>query len=171
MLICILSTLLGTALGALICYICMSPLTMLSGPARLYISVLRGTPIVVLLMITFYVVFGSVDINPIIVAIIAFGMNFAAYVSEMFRAGIESIDKSQREGRWYRDGFHPLQTPPVVRSTSRTTTAWEPPLCRAFPPPSTTLRTTAAAGWRSSSSRNEVELAATVIPLYNQFEF
>jgi polar amino acid transport system substrate-binding protein len=87
----------------------MSPLAVLRGPARLYIAVLRGTPIVVLLMIIFYVVFGSVDINPIVVAIIAFGMNFAAYVSEMFRAGIESIDRGQKEGG-IAMGFSPLQT-------------------------------------------------------------
>jgi len=55
------------------------------------------------------VLFGSVDINPIIVAIIAFGMNFAAYVSEMFRAGIESIDRGQREGG-IAMGFTPMQT-------------------------------------------------------------
>jgi polar amino acid transport system substrate-binding protein len=43
------------------------------------------------------VVFASVNINPVLVAIIAFGINFAAYVSEMFRSGIESIDKGQKE--------------------------------------------------------------------------
>jgi polar amino acid transport system substrate-binding protein len=71
--------------------------------------VLRGTPIVVLLMIIFYVVFGSVNINPVVVAIIAFGMNFAAYVSEMFRTGIESIERGQREAG-IAMGFSPLQT-------------------------------------------------------------
>ena len=44
-----------------------------------------------------HVVFASVNINPVTVAVIAFGMNFAAYVSEMFRAAIESIDKGQRK--------------------------------------------------------------------------
>src|SRR5262249_2891878 len=52
-LISILSTIFGTALGAVICYMRMSPLAVLRGPARLYIAVLRGTPIVVLLMIIF----------------------------------------------------------------------------------------------------------------------
>jgi polar amino acid transport system substrate-binding protein len=108
-LISMLSTIFGTALGAVVCYMRMSPLAVLREPARLYIAVLRGTPIVVLLMIIFYVVFGSVDINPVIVAIIAFGMNFAAYVSEMFRSGIESIDKGQKEGG-IAMGFSPLQT-------------------------------------------------------------
>ena len=48
-------------------------------------------------MIIFYVVFASIDIDPLFVAVIAFGLNFAAYVSEMFRAGIESVDKGQTE--------------------------------------------------------------------------
>jgi len=51
----------------------------------------------VLLMLIFYVVFASVNISPVLVAVLAFGMNFAAYVSEMFRSGIEGIDKGQSE--------------------------------------------------------------------------
>ncbi|MDZ7765741.1 MAG: ABC transporter permease subunit [Melioribacteraceae bacterium] len=58
---------------------------------------LRGTPVLVVLMIIFYVVFASVDIDPVFVAVIAFGLNFAAYVSEMFRTGIEGVDKGQTE--------------------------------------------------------------------------
>ena len=50
-----------------------------------------------ILMLIFYVVFASVDINPVLVAVIAFGLNFAAYVSEIFRTGIEGIDKGQTE--------------------------------------------------------------------------
>jgi polar amino acid transport system substrate-binding protein len=65
--------------------------------AKFYISILRGTPVLVLLMIIFYVVFASVDIDPVIVSVIAFGLNFAAYVSEMFRTGIEGVDKGQTE--------------------------------------------------------------------------
>jgi len=65
--------------------------------AKLYISILRGTPVLVLLMIIFYVVFASIDIDPVIVAVIAFGLNFAAYVSEMYRTGIEGVDRGQTE--------------------------------------------------------------------------
>jgi polar amino acid transport system substrate-binding protein len=108
-LISVFSTIFGTALGAIICYLRMSSLAVLRGLARMYIGLLRGTPIVVLLMIIFYVVFGSLDINPVIVAIIAFGMNFAAYVSEIFRTGIESIDRGQREAG-IAMGFSPLKT-------------------------------------------------------------
>jgi polar amino acid transport system substrate-binding protein len=96
-LIAVLSALFGTALGALICFMRMAPRAILRLPAHAFIGVLRGTPVVVLLMIMFYVVFGSVNINPILVAVIAFGMNFAAYVAEIFRSGIEGIDAGQSE--------------------------------------------------------------------------
>jgi len=95
--IAVLSTIFGTALGALVCFMRMSPLAALRLPAQSYIAVVRGIPVVVLLMLIFYVVFASVNINPVLVAVIAFGMNFAAYVSEMFRAGIDGVDKGQSE--------------------------------------------------------------------------
>jgi polar amino acid transport system substrate-binding protein len=84
-------------IGGLICFMRMSRDKIMSGFAKGYISLLRGTPVLVLLMIIYYIVFASVNINPVIVAILAFGLNFGAYVSEMFRTGIESIDKGQRE--------------------------------------------------------------------------
>ncbi len=95
--ISVLATLFGTLLGGLICYMRMSHSRLLQGISGVYISILRGTPVLVVLMIIFYVVFASVDIDPVAVAIIAFGLNFAAYVSEMFRTGIQSIDRGQTE--------------------------------------------------------------------------
>lgn len=95
--ISILATLLGTFLGGLICFMRMSRKRLLLIPAKVYISLLRGTPVLVVLMIIFYVVFASVDIDPVLVAVIAFGLNFAAYVSEMFRTGIEGVDRGQTE--------------------------------------------------------------------------
>ena len=96
-LISVLSTIFGTLLGSLVCFMRMSKNVMLCLPAKLYISILRGTPVLVFLMLIFYVVFASVNIDPVLVAVIAFGMNFAAYVAEIFRTGIESIDKGQSE--------------------------------------------------------------------------
>src|SRR6185295_6528749 len=61
--ISVLATVFGTALGALVCYMRMSPLPVLQVPARIYISVLRGIPVLVLLMLIFYVVFASVNIS------------------------------------------------------------------------------------------------------------
>lgn len=95
--IAVLSSIFGTLLGAVVCYMRMSPLPLLFIPAKVYIAIMRGTPVLVVLMLIFYVVFASVNISPIIVAVIAFGLNFAAYVAEIYRSGIESIDRGQAE--------------------------------------------------------------------------
>ncbi len=95
--ISILSTVFGTLLGALVCFMRMSPKTALNMPAGIYIAIMRGTPVLVLLMLIFYVVFGSVNISPVLVAVVAFGMNFAAYVAEIFRTGIQGVDRGQSE--------------------------------------------------------------------------
>ena len=63
----------------------------------IYITVIRGTPVVVQLLIIYFVVFGSVKIDKVFVAIMAFGLNSGAYVAEIFRSGIMSIDKGQME--------------------------------------------------------------------------
>lgn len=95
--IAVLATLFGTVLGGLVCFARMSANRALQLPARAYIALLRGIPVLVLLMLVYYVVFGSVNISPVLVAVLAFGMNFAAYVAEIFRAGLSSIDRGQRE--------------------------------------------------------------------------
>lgn len=64
---------------------------------NVYLTVVRGTPVVVQLLIIYFVVFGSVDINKVFVAILAFGFNSGAYVAEIFRSGIMSIDNGQFE--------------------------------------------------------------------------
>ncbi len=107
--ISVFSTLFGTLLGALICYMRMSSSRLLRTPAAIYIGIMRGTPVLILLMMIFYVVFASVNISPIIVAIIAFGMNFGAYSSEMFRTGINAVDRGQTEAG-IAMGFTRVQT-------------------------------------------------------------
>ncbi len=96
-LISIFATILGTLLGALVCYMRMAKRRVLNVPARAYIGIVRGTPLLVLLMLIFYVAFASVNIDPLVVAIIAFGLNFAAYAAEIFRTGVEGIDRGQTE--------------------------------------------------------------------------
>lgn len=64
---------------------------------RLYLTVVRGTPVVVQLLIIYFVIFGSVDVNKVLVAIVAFGLNSAAYVAEIIRSGIMSVDRGQME--------------------------------------------------------------------------
>ncbi len=65
--------------------------------SKSYVNIIRGTPVILQLMIIYYVIFKSVDINILIVGILAFGINSGAYVSEIIRSGINSIDKGQME--------------------------------------------------------------------------
>lgn len=75
---------------------------------RVYLTVLRGTPVVVQLMIIFFVIFAASD-NGVMVAVLAFGLNSGAYVAEIVRGGIMSIDNGQFEaGRSL--GFNYAQT-------------------------------------------------------------
>ena len=96
------ATLIGIALGIIIAiirdnYEKNKKLPILNGICNIYVSVIRGTPALLQLMIIYYVVFKSVDINGVLVGIIAFGLNSAAYVSEIIKAGINSINKGQME--------------------------------------------------------------------------
>ncbi|MBQ0012231.1 MAG: amino acid ABC transporter permease [Clostridiales bacterium] len=63
---------------------------------KLYLTVIRGTPVVVQLMITYYIIFAT-STNQMMVAVLAFGVNSGAYVAEIFRSGIMSIDNGQLE--------------------------------------------------------------------------
>ena len=65
--------------------------------AKIYLAIIRGTPMVVQLMIAYFVIFVSVSQNKILVAILAFGFNSGAYVAEIIRSGIMSIDPGQFE--------------------------------------------------------------------------
>ena len=64
---------------------------------QLYLTIMRGTPTMVQLLIIYYVVFASADVNKIFVAVIAFGLNSAAYIAEVIRSGIMSVDEGQME--------------------------------------------------------------------------
>ena len=83
-------------------------LAILNSISKFYITVVRGIPVVVQLMICYFVIFASAD-NGVPVAIFAFGVNSGAYVAEIFRAGIMSVDHGQFEaGRSL--GFNYFQT-------------------------------------------------------------
>lgn len=83
-------------------------LKVLNGICKLYLTVIRGTPVVVQLMICYFIIFASAS-NGIPVAMFAFGINSGAYVAEIFRSGIMSIDGGQFEaGRSL--GFNYFQT-------------------------------------------------------------
>ena len=72
-------------------------LKLLNGVCQFYLTVIRGTPVMVQLLIMYFVVFATVDPGKLVVAIIAFGINSGAYVAEIFRSGIMSIDPGQME--------------------------------------------------------------------------
>jgi len=106
--ISILSAIFGTLLGFAVCMMRRAKTRWANIPARVFIRTIQGTPIVVLLMILYYIVFGNVNVNAIGVAVIGFSINFAAYVSEMMRTGIDAVDKGQHEAA-YAIGFNKIQ--------------------------------------------------------------
>ena len=69
----------------------------LNALCKLYLTVIRGTPVVVQLLIIYFVIFGTVDVSKVLVAVVAFGFNSGAYVAEIIRGGIMAIDKGQFE--------------------------------------------------------------------------
>ena len=71
-------------------------LKILNAIVSLYLTVIRGTPVVVQLMITYYIIFAS-STNTLLAAVLAFGINSGAYVAEIIRSGIMSIDNGQFE--------------------------------------------------------------------------
>ena len=76
---------------------------------RIYLTVIRGTPVVVQLLIINFIIFASVNVDKVLVAVLAFGINSGAYVAEIVRSGIMSVDQGQFEaGRSL--GLNYLQT-------------------------------------------------------------
>lgn len=114
LIVTIFAVLIGIFLGFLIAIVRTThdktgKLKILNAICKVYLTVIRGTPVVVQLMIIYFIIFGSVDISKVLVAIIAFGINSGAYVAEIFRSGIMSIDNGQFEaGRSL--GFNYAQT-------------------------------------------------------------
>lgn len=95
--ISVCSGVLGAALGFLLCMLRRGRSRAAGGLTAAFIRVVQGTPIVVLLMLLYYVVFGGIDIPAIAVSILGFSVNFAVYVAEMMRTGIDAVDPGQIE--------------------------------------------------------------------------
>lgn len=114
LLITIFAVLIGVAIGFLVAIIRAShdkngSLKILNFICRVYLTVIRGTPTMIQLMITYYIIFASVNVSKIFVAVCAFGINSGAYVAEIVRSGIMSIDQGHFEaGRSL--GFNYVQT-------------------------------------------------------------
>ena len=102
--IAVLGLIIGILLGTLIAVVRVTPKyktlpKILDGICNVYVAFFRGTPMVVQLLIGYYVLFPAmnISIDAVIVAVLIFGLNSAAYVSEIMRSGIQSVDIGQLE--------------------------------------------------------------------------
>jgi polar amino acid transport system substrate-binding protein len=100
--ITILALIIGIVFGSLLAIVRTTHdknggLIILNFFAKIYLTIIRGTPTMVQLLIIYYVVFASANVNKIFVAVIAFGLNSSAYVAEVVRSGIMSVDNGQFE--------------------------------------------------------------------------
>lgn len=89
--------------------------------AKTYVDVIRGTPVILQLMIIYYVIFKSVNVSVVLVGILAFGINSGAYVSEIIRAGIQSISIGQSEAGYalglnYKQVMRCIVMPQAIRN-------------------------------------------------------
>ena len=102
MIIALFAVILGIIIGVLVAlirnnYDRNNKMKILNFIVKCYVDIIRGTPIVLQLMIIYYVIFKSVDVSVVLVGILAFGINSGAYVSEIIRAGIQSLPIGQTE--------------------------------------------------------------------------
>ncbi|MBQ7519080.1 MAG: ABC transporter permease subunit, partial [Clostridia bacterium] len=95
--ISVFALLLGTALGALVCLLRTRKNPLLRGIASVYIAILRGTPVLMLLLLLYYGVFAKAGLTPVTVAVVTFALNVSAHVAELLRAALDAADKGQAE--------------------------------------------------------------------------
>ena len=119
------AVMLGAVLGFLVAVVRSTHdkhgrLGLLNAIAKVYITVIRGTPMTVQLLIAYFIIFSNLN-NKVLVAILAFGFNSGAYVAEIIRAGIVSIDDGQMEaarslGLSYGQGMRRIVLPQAIRN-------------------------------------------------------
>ena len=98
MLIAVCAILIGSVLGCVFALFKISEKRILRGIAETYTTIIRGIPMATQLMIFYFVVFSPLGLsNAVLVAVIAFGINSGAYCTEIFRAGIQGVDRGQME--------------------------------------------------------------------------
>ena len=100
LLITVLSILFGTALGFLIFMLCRNGNVIANGITRFFMWLIQGMPMVVLLMILYYIVFGNVAISGVAVAVIGFTLTFGASVFSLLKMGVGTIDQGQYEASY-----------------------------------------------------------------------
>ena len=91
------SLLLAIVVGALLCFLRMRRNVVVSDITRLFVNLIRGIPVLVILMIMFYVVFASLRLSGVTATVLSFGLFFGAIFSEVFRSGMMSVSKGQWE--------------------------------------------------------------------------
>ena len=133
--IAVCSAVLGVLLGFMVAFIRATHdkrncLGILNCICKLYLTVVRGTPTMIQLLIMYYVVFKAVNVDKVLVAIIAFAINSGAYVAEIMRSGIMSIDNGQFEagsslGLSYRITMISIILPQAIKNVL-------PALCNEF---------------------------------------
>ena len=87
----------GTVIGAVMALCRISDNKLLRGISLVYITVIRGIPMVTQLMIFAYIIFAPLRMDRVLVAVIAFGINSGAYMTEIMRGGIQGVDPGQME--------------------------------------------------------------------------
>ena len=92
-----LSLFFGTILGAVICFFRVGKIKILSIFAKLYTSIIIGSPVLMLLMLLFYGIFAKSGLEPITVAVITFSLHTGAYVAEILRSALSAVDVGQVE--------------------------------------------------------------------------
>ena len=126
LLIAIGAVILGTIIGTILAFTrnindSTGKLKILNYLAKAYITIIRGTPSILQLMIIYYVIFKSASVNIVLVGILAFGINSGAYVAEIIRAGINSVPTGQKEAGYalglpYRDVMFHIVIPSAVKN-------------------------------------------------------
>ena len=109
LLISFLSIIFGTLLGFILFLLQKSKIRILSIFSYMIVRFLQGVPVTVLLLTFYFGIFGNINIEPILVAIIVFSIYFSAYVSEIIKGAFLSINRTQIDSA-YALGFTKLQT-------------------------------------------------------------
>ena len=104
-----LSLFFGTIFGAIICFFRVGKIKFLKNFSQIYISIIRGSPVLMLLMLLFYGIFAKSGLAPVTVAVITFSMHTAAYVAEILRSALSAVDNGQVEAARTL-GFSKMQT-------------------------------------------------------------
>lgn len=118
--ISLFALLIGTVLGAIVCLLRTRKNPVARGIGSVYIAILRGTPVLMLLLLLYYGVFARAGLKPVTVAVLTFALNVSAHVAELLRSALGAADKGQAEAArtlgfsaW--DTFRLVTLPQVLR--------------------------------------------------------